>query len=66
MTLLPGLVLGRVFFSLASSLKIVSFGTASTVRTALFKRSHGVLPGTLGGGSGFMRPHLPLRFKVFW
>ena len=38
----------------ASSFKTSSFDTLSTERTALSKRCHSVLPGTLGGGSGFM------------
>jgi hypothetical protein len=41
-------------FSFASALRIASFGTVSTIRSALLIRSASVLPGTDGAGSGFM------------
>lgn len=45
--------LARSFFSRASSLRTLSLETVNTARTALSNFSHGVLPGTSGGGGGF-------------
>ena len=44
----------RSFFNRSSSFKYAALGTVKNLRTALSIRSASVLPGTSGGGKGFM------------
>jgi hypothetical protein len=55
--------LSRASFSFASSFRYASFGTRRSLPTALSKRSHSVLPGTGGGGDGFISLSLQTFYR---